>query len=231
MMPTTSNDPCLWVPAYLSDLLMPGEVVQTYVDRNDVALWRAHSGKVNAWSNRCPHRGMRLSHGFVRGDMLACIYHGWHYGSDGGCKYIPAHPDLEPPSTICTDGFECIEQDGLIWISPESSADKPDALPTRHAVRSMTFWVSKQFLTDALVKYGSSYLAMGGSSAIILGTFGVSLTLADRTKLTIAVQEISPQETFLHVLSDVSLSAEKKTGISRNLDRLRERIESEDQAQ
>jgi len=38
----------------------------------DIAVWRSVSGVVNAWENRCPHRGMRLSHGFVRGESLAC---------------------------------------------------------------------------------------------------------------------------------------------------------------
>ena len=46
----------------------------------------------HVWEDRCPHRGMRLSMGFVRSDRIACLYHGWQYGTDGHCLYIPAHP-------------------------------------------------------------------------------------------------------------------------------------------
>ena len=42
-----------------------------------IVLWRDGAGKVHALEDRCPHRGMRLSFGFVRGDALNCLYHGW----------------------------------------------------------------------------------------------------------------------------------------------------------
>jgi len=62
--------------------------------REDLVVWRSASGVLSAWENRCPHRGMRLSHGFVRGESLACAYHGWHFECSGRCHYIPAHPDF-----------------------------------------------------------------------------------------------------------------------------------------
>lgn len=57
----------------------------------------------------CPHRGMRLSLGFIRGDQVACLYHGWHYDA-GQCRYIPAHPQLTPPETIRVQAFETAER-------------------------------------------------------------------------------------------------------------------------
>ena len=71
---------------------LPAKVVMPSVcDGTDIAVWRSASGQLAAWADRCPHRGMRLSHGFVRGEALNCIYHGWTYGADGGCTRIPAH--------------------------------------------------------------------------------------------------------------------------------------------
>lgn len=61
-----------------------------------VALWRSASGEVNAWEDRCPHRGMRLSLGFVEGDNLRCIYHGWGYAPDGQCKGDPGASGPDP---------------------------------------------------------------------------------------------------------------------------------------
>ena len=69
----------------------------------ELAVWRSASGRIAAWRDRCPHRGMRLSHGFVRGESLNCIYHGWTYGADGACRRIPAHPEVVPPATIRAD--------------------------------------------------------------------------------------------------------------------------------
>ena len=109
-----------WVPIALSTDLPLGGVMRAVVGGVDMAIWRGQSGRVHAWNNRCPHRGMRLSFGFVRGDRLACIYHGWQYGEDGACRHIPAHPDLEPPGSICATAYGCAEIDGLIWASTEN---------------------------------------------------------------------------------------------------------------
>ncbi len=225
-MSITSSTTCPWVPSYLSELLHPGEVIQSYVSGNDVAIWRSYSGAINAWANRCPHRGMRLSHGFVRGDMLACLYHGWHFDSGGTCKYIPAHPDLEPPETVCTDKFDCVEQDGLIWISPTENAAAPETLPSRHAIRSVTFAASKQTVTDSLMNFTPDICPGTALPAKILSNYGVALTLDGNVNLTVALQEISADETFLHILSDQPLSMDKKIGISRQFDRLRELTEA-----
>jgi hypothetical protein len=71
---------------------------------------------------------MRLSHGFVRGEMLACLYHGWHFASGGRCARIPAHPDLEPPGTIHAEVHGAAERGGVIWAAPGSDP-APPAMP------------------------------------------------------------------------------------------------------
>jgi nitrite reductase/ring-hydroxylating ferredoxin subunit len=95
----------------------------------EMAVWRTASGKAQAFNSRCPHRGMRLTYGFVRGEQLACIYHGWHYESSGHCALIPAHPTLNPPKTICATSYALVEQDGLLWVAAEApvEAGGPDA--------------------------------------------------------------------------------------------------------
>ncbi len=96
------------------------------VGGKDVVVWRAENGEIAAWDNRCPHRGMALSHGFVRGNTLACLYHGWHYGSSGRCSYIPAHPELDPPATIHARQYSISEQGGVIWVSVDDDAEGTD---------------------------------------------------------------------------------------------------------
>lgn len=126
-------------PVALSRDLLPGRVQRAIAGDHDIALWRSASGRPAAWANRCPHRGMRLSHGFVRGETLACIYHGWQYGSEGTCTRMPAHPGLEPPATIRAAAFDLAEMGGVIWVATEGYARPPEMPEGLQPLRSLTF--------------------------------------------------------------------------------------------
>ncbi|MFQ3184360.1 MAG: phenylpropionate dioxygenase-like ring-hydroxylating dioxygenase large terminal subunit [Octadecabacter sp.] len=133
-----------WVAIGLSRDLRYRMAMPACIENVDLAIWRAASGDVHAWGDRCPHRGMRLSQGFVRGETLSCIYHGWQYGKDGGCKYIPAHPRLDPPKSICATTYTCKEAGGLIWVAPNNTHSEPPSLPNVIPVRSLPINASLQ---------------------------------------------------------------------------------------
>lgn len=127
-----------WIATGLSQDLPKAVVMAGHWQGHDLAVWRSATGRLQAWNDRCPHRGMRLSHGFVRGETLACIYHGWVYGADGGCKHIPAHPALTPPATITVASFACVEQDGVIWVAPADMAGAPPVMSDLQPLRSIS---------------------------------------------------------------------------------------------
>ncbi len=127
-----------WQAAGLAHDLPPGVVVAGHWNGTELAIWRSISGKISAWKDRCPHRGMRLSHGFVRGETLACIYHGWVYGTSGACKHIPAHPSLRPPESIRAEAYSCLEANGVIWLAPPGFSAPLPKLPALRPVRSLT---------------------------------------------------------------------------------------------
>lgn len=116
-----------WIAVALGRDVEPGVAVPAIVGGREIVLWRTESGVLQAWVDRCPHRGMRLSLGFVRGESLSCLYHGWRYGADGGCIGIPAHPDLVPPRTITATTYPVIEAAGLIWLALGDAAGTPPA--------------------------------------------------------------------------------------------------------
>ncbi|MEX3009677.1 Rieske 2Fe-2S domain-containing protein [Hoeflea sp. TYP-13] len=118
-----------WVAIGLSSGIAPESASGITVGAYDLALWRGADGKARVWENRCPHRGMRLSYGFVRENRLSCIYHGWSYDGDGSCAAIPAHPGLTPPKTIKTQIFECVEQADMIWAAVKGTDDPEPAIP------------------------------------------------------------------------------------------------------
>jgi len=143
------------MPVGLTRDLPAGRVMHAEVDEVDVVVWRAANGEIAAWNNRCPHRGMALSHGFVRGNSLACLYHGWHYERSGRCSYIPAHPDLEPPATIHATKYAIAEEGGVIWVAidGDASGSENDLDP----LRSMIVDASGETLLTA-----ASATALGG---------------------------------------------------------------------
>lgn len=126
-----------WIAVALSKDIPPGVAVPSHVMDQELVVWRSASGQIKIWNDRCPHRGMRLSHGFVRGETLNCIYHGWQYGATGGCTYIPAHPELEPPKTIATTVHSALEQDGIVWKSMAATDVPPPDLTGWIAVRTL----------------------------------------------------------------------------------------------
>lgn len=127
-----------WTPVALSTDLPPGTVMPAWTTAGPIALWRSQSGRTAASSDRCPHRGMRLSHGFVRGEALSCIYHGWSYSPAGGCIRIPAHPGLVPPETIRVAVQHVEESDGVIWVAAGQPATPPPGLDDLVPLRSLT---------------------------------------------------------------------------------------------
>ena len=89
-----------------------------------------------------------MSHGFVRGDTLACIYHGWVYGLTAACGRIPAHPGLVPPAAIKAEAFAVAEADGVIWVGQGPEA--PPDLAGWTGLRSMPFDCTVERLLQAL---------------------------------------------------------------------------------
>ena len=63
--------------------------------------------------------------GFVRSDRIACLYHGWQYGTDGHCLYIPAHPEINVPPSIVTWRHSCAEALGMIWVHFDEATGEP----------------------------------------------------------------------------------------------------------
>ncbi|MDZ8263667.1 Rieske (2Fe-2S) protein [Nostoc sp. ChiQUE01b] len=78
-----------WHVIARSQDLQPGTVLHKRLLGSDVVLW--HNGdKVLAWQDVCPHRGARLSLGYVNKETLVCPYHGLAFNSEGKCVLVPA---------------------------------------------------------------------------------------------------------------------------------------------
>ncbi len=66
------------------DVPNPGDFQATYVGTTPVVLHRAHDSSINAYVNRCAHRGTRVLRA-LRGNQPypVCPYHNWRYDGTG----------------------------------------------------------------------------------------------------------------------------------------------------
>lgn len=76
-------DPNHWYAVEWADKVAPGQVVEVAFQGTSVALFRGEDGSFQAIENRCAHRQVKLSDGFVRDCALVCRYHGWTFDGEG----------------------------------------------------------------------------------------------------------------------------------------------------
>ena len=113
----------LWHPVgQLGDLA--GGPHAAVVLGEDVVVWQAPDGTFQAWADRCPHRGTKLSLGHVVNGRLECAYHGWQFDAAGQCRVIPALPDFVPPTSQRACTYAAREAYGLLWVQLTPS-DQP----------------------------------------------------------------------------------------------------------
>ena len=106
----------LWHPVAQSHEVLQDAPLSVKLLDQAVVLWRNNEGAVQAFVDRCPHRGARLSMGRVENGHLECPYHGWQFASGGQCVKVPAVPDFVPPATQRVKSFDVQEAYGLVWV-------------------------------------------------------------------------------------------------------------------
>lgn len=206
------NASCQWVPVALSADIPRAAVAPGWLPGLEVALWRSASGRIAASSNRCPHRGMRLSHGFVRGENLSCIYHGWSFGPEGNCVRIPAHPDLTPPETINSQNKTVIEAGGLVWVCDGAPKSPPPEFKGLAPVRSLNFDVDPAAL-DAVTE-------------TLAGGNGLRSATVDGTLLHLVAAPLAGLHLLVLVLVSADAPLEVRIAASRAVEALRRKAEA-----
>jgi len=103
-----------WHAIARSDDLAPGRAIPIRIMSEDYTLYRGHGGKAQVIGYRCPHRGAQLFLGWVEGDDIRCVYHGWKFDGSGQCVEAPAEkPGFE--KNVKTRTWPTAEAFGLIY--------------------------------------------------------------------------------------------------------------------
>jgi 5,5'-dehydrodivanillate O-demethylase len=79
-----------WHPIFRAEDLAAGKAKPIRIMGEDFTLYRGAGGTPHVVEFRCVHRGTQLSAGWVEGDCIRCMYHGWLYDSTGQCVEQPA---------------------------------------------------------------------------------------------------------------------------------------------
>lgn len=148
----------------------------------ELALFRTAGGRVGALVDRCPHRRMRLSCGWVEGERLVCPYHGMSFAPDGE----GASPST-PRMRLEAQALDAVERHGALWVrrrgaptafpEVERGGFRPIA-PMRHEVGAPLELVVDNFCE---VEHTPTTHALFGYTRASLGTLDVRVELADDT--------------------------------------------------
>lgn len=116
-----------WYPVAFASVVGEAPVARRLLG-TDLVLWRANDS-ISVAVDRCPHREVKLSPGWVSNCQLVCPYHGWEYGTDGRATFIPQLTEgLPTPPAARLEMVASETRYGAVWVclDPDPLGEIPD---------------------------------------------------------------------------------------------------------
>ena len=83
----------------------------------DIILFRNQDGSITALEDRCCHRNVNLSLGYLNSNTIVCGYHGWEYDKNGSCVNIPSQlPGDKIPPTAKIKSYPVKDFNKWVWV-------------------------------------------------------------------------------------------------------------------
>jgi phenylpropionate dioxygenase-like ring-hydroxylating dioxygenase large terminal subunit len=131
----------VWTMVANSRDLKAGQPLSRKIAGERVVFFRGADGRAAALIDRCPHRGVALSLGRVRGGEIECPFHGWRFDGTGANCGVPWNPDAKR-ATLGAIALPVREEAGLLWLytgfAPESGPIVSESLTSGLALCSQT---------------------------------------------------------------------------------------------
>jgi phenylpropionate dioxygenase-like ring-hydroxylating dioxygenase large terminal subunit len=86
-----------------------------------VVLFRGEEKKVGVLLDRCPHRNIQMSKGYIENETLVCRHHGWHFDTEGICVKVPQLKVQKEDKDRNAIRFNSLEKDGFIYVNCDAS--------------------------------------------------------------------------------------------------------------
>jgi 5,5'-dehydrodivanillate O-demethylase len=104
-----------WQPICIAATLPRGKAKPIHALGDSFTLYRAESGSLHLTEFRCPHRGVQLSVGWVEGDSIRCLYHGWKFDAHGRCTEQPGEKTYSFAHKVSIRTYPVQEYLGLVF--------------------------------------------------------------------------------------------------------------------
>jgi phenylpropionate dioxygenase-like ring-hydroxylating dioxygenase large terminal subunit len=105
-----------WYLVCFEDELRAGQILKKKIIGEEIVVFKTESGRVCVLQDRCCHRNVHLSLGYVKGEHIKCGYHGWEFGGNGKCELIPSLPTEEKiPKAACVRSYEVEVRHRIVW--------------------------------------------------------------------------------------------------------------------
>ena len=119
-----------WYAILESKEINKGKILGVTRMGEKMVVWRNGLGVVTAMTDKCPHRGVALSVGKLRGDCIQCPFHGFKYDITGSCTSLPANGKAsQPPKALHINTYPTREAHGFIYIWWGKPKDEYPPLP------------------------------------------------------------------------------------------------------
>ncbi|MDX1699604.1 MAG: aromatic ring-hydroxylating dioxygenase subunit alpha [Melioribacteraceae bacterium] len=160
----------------------------------DIILFRTKQGTPVALEDRCCHRNVKLSLGYLNDESVVCGYHGWEFNKEGSCVLIPSQlPDTKIPPKAVIKRYPIKEFNKWIWIfvGDEDKSDKID--PPN--IPEMNEW---DFTYNTLVFEAD----IESAAESLIDPYHIKYTHKDSIKQLLGQIEEFPAEFRINILDD-----------------------------
>ncbi|MCS6819791.1 MAG: aromatic ring-hydroxylating dioxygenase subunit alpha [Chitinophagales bacterium] len=130
-----------WYLICLTDELKNQNPLEKKILGQELVVFRTEEGNIHVIENRCCHRNVKLSLGYVKGGCIKCAYHGWEFNGAGKCVSIPSLEDDQMiPETARIKSYPVKIYNHMVWvfIGNPALADEKN-LPPMEEMRDLPY--------------------------------------------------------------------------------------------
>ena len=96
---------------------LTNKILKKKILGEDIILFRKQDGDIAALEDRCCHRNVNLSLGYLNNNSIVCGYHGWEYNETGNCVRIPSQLEGDKiPPTAKIKGYLAKDFNKWVWV-------------------------------------------------------------------------------------------------------------------
>ena len=135
-------------------------MIRRKILNEEIIIFRNETGAVRALENRCCHRNVKLSQGYLDSGQVVCGYHGWKYDSGGICIQIPSQSaEAKIPQTARIRSYPARVFNNWIWVfmgdAEQASSvkiyDIPEMRDWNFTYQSYVFKCDLEFAAESLL--------------------------------------------------------------------------------